>query len=91
MNDLNRSQSERLEFWTLFTEMLVARGRPFNTRKATADHWYDISIGTSGAHLSITLVNKDGCIGIELYIDDNKKLFDPLCLQRCKNRRGTKF
>lgn len=76
--DYNRSQSERLEFWNAFNEVLVARGKPFNVRKATTDHWYDIAIGVSGAHVSLTLVNKEGCIGVELYIDDDKELFDSL-------------
>ena len=32
----------------------------------------------SAAHVGITLVNKEGCIGIELYINDDKDLFDHL-------------
>ena len=47
-------------------------------RKPTTDHWYDISIGTSAAHVSLTLVNRDGCVGVELYISNNKELFDKL-------------
>lgn len=81
-NELNKSQSERLEFWTIFNEVLVAKGKPFNMRKATTDHWYDISIGTSDAHLSITLVNKEGNVGIAVYISDNKELFDSLFSQK---------
>jgi hypothetical protein len=74
----NRSQFERLEFWTRFNEVLVERGKPFNVRKASTDHWYDVAIGVSGAHITLTLVNKDGCIGVELYINDDKELFDEL-------------
>ena len=76
--ELNKSQSERLVFWTRFNEVLVERGKPFNVRKATTDHWYDVAIGVSAAHVGITLVNKEGCIGIELYINDDKDLFDHL-------------
>lgn len=75
---MNKSQSERLVFWTRFNEVLVERGKPFNVRKATTDHWYDVAIGVSAAHVGITLVNKEGCIGIELYINDDKELFDHL-------------
>ncbi len=80
--DYNKSQGERIEFWTRFNEMLVERGKPFNVRKPTTDHWYDIAIGTSEAHVSLTLVNKDGCVGVELYINDNKDLFDKLYAQK---------
>lgn len=80
--DYNRSQGERIEFWTRFNEVLAERGKPFNMRKPTTDHWYDIAIGTSDAHISLTLVNKDGCVGVELYISDNKDLFDKLYAQK---------
>jgi len=75
---MNKSQSQRLEFWNQFNNVLVERGKPFNVRKATTDHWYNVAIGTSDAHIDITLVNKDSVIGVELYITDNKEFFDKL-------------
>lgn len=75
---MNKSQSQRLEFWNQFNNVLVERGKPFNVRKATTDHWYNVAIGTSDAHIDIALVNKDSVIGVELYITDNKELFDKL-------------
>lgn len=35
-------------------------------------------MGTSEAHISITLVSKSNSIGIEIYINNNKELFDKL-------------
>ena len=75
---MNKSQSQRLEFWNQINNVLVERGKPFNVRKATTDHWYNVAIGTSDAHIDITLVNKDSVIGVELYITDNKEFFDKL-------------
>ena len=75
---MNKSQSQRLEFWNQFNNVLIEKGKPFNVRKATTDHWYNVAIGTSDAHIDITLVNKDSVIGVELYITDNKELFDKL-------------
>lgn len=74
--DMSKAQAERLNFWMEFNRVITESGRPFNVRKATTDHWYDVAIGTSEAHISITLVNKDGSIGVELYVRDNKDLFD---------------
>lgn len=74
--EYNRSQSERLEFWNRFNEIVAERGKPFNVRKASTDHWYDIAIGVSGCHVALNLVNKDSCVVIELYINDDKELFD---------------
>lgn len=77
-DNLNKSQSERLEFWNRFNEIVIDRGKPFNVRKATTDHWYDVALGTSDAHVSINLVNKESVVCIDLYINDNKELFDSL-------------
>lgn len=77
-SELNKSQSERVEFWNQFNDVLIEKGKPFNVRKATTDHWYDVAIGTSDAHIAINLVNKESNIVVELYINDNKDLFDKL-------------
>lgn len=74
--ELNRSQNERLIFWEEFNTVIVGKGKPFSVRKPTTDHWYDVAIATSEAHLAINLVNKENKIVLELYILDNKNLFD---------------
>ena len=74
--ELNRSQNERLMFWEEFNTVIVSKGKPFSVRKPTTDHWYDVAVGTSEAHLAINLVNKENKIVLELYILDNKNLFD---------------
>lgn len=76
--DLNRSQSERLIFWELFNQVVINRGKPFNLRKATTDHWYDVAMGTSDAHVAIDLISKNNYIVVEVYIHDSKELFDQL-------------
>ena len=76
--ELNKTQSERLLFWQEFNDLVVSRGKPFSIRKATTDHWYDVAVGSSDAHIAINLINKDGEIVVELYISDSKELFDRL-------------
>ena len=82
--DLSNRESERLEFWTLFNETLISMGKPFNVRKASTDSWYNVAIGTSQASIAINLVNKESCVVIELYINDNKQLFDSLLAQKAE-------
>ncbi|MDE6658521.1 MAG: DUF4268 domain-containing protein, partial [Eubacterium sp.] len=77
-DELNKSESERLVFWEQFNQIVLNRGKPFNIRKATTNHWYDVAIGSSNAHIGINLVNTDNMIVVELYINDNKELFDTL-------------
>ena len=77
-NGLNETQAKRVEFWTQFNDVIDKRGKPFNKRKATSDHWYDVAVGSSQCHISIELVNKEHKIRVALYINDNKGLFDML-------------
>ena len=78
----NRTHSERIGFWNQFNEVIEERKSPFNTRVASTDHWYDVSIGTSAAHISITLVQRKGKVGIEIYIRNNKGIFEALKEER---------
>lgn len=75
-SDLSDSERNRLEFWTQLNEILEERGKPFNKRKATTDHWYSIAMGSSECHISIDLVNKEHKIRVGVWIYDNKELFD---------------
>ena len=76
--ELNKLQAERLEFWEQFNAVVVEKGKPFNLRKVSTDHWYDVALGITGVHISITLVNKANIVGVEVYIHDDKVLFDAL-------------
>ena len=77
-SDMNESQKNRLEFWTQFNEVVDSQGKPFNKRKATTDHWYNVAIGSSDASISIDLVNKEHRIRVSLWINDDKDIFDAL-------------
>lgn len=74
--ETNKSQSERYEFWQTFNEILKQKGKPFNERKATTDHWYDVAMGTSKCWVTITLVNKEGNIGVGINIPEDKTIYD---------------
>ena len=80
--ELSKVESERLAFWEKFNEMVTERGKPFNPRKPAPKHWYDVSIGKSGVSIDVILVNKESYVGVELYISDDKKLYDTLELQK---------
>lgn len=77
-NIINESMSKRLEFWTKFNELVEKRGKPFNKRKPTTDHWYSIAVGSSRCHISIDLINRENKIRVNLWISDDKSLYDHL-------------
>lgn len=88
--EMNKSQAERLYFWTEMNKIIVERGRPFNVRKATTDHWYSIAIGSSEASIVINLVNKYNNIAIEIILNNNKELYDKLysCKEEIEEKLG---
>lgn len=75
-SELSVAQQKRLEFWTQLNEVLEQRGKPFNKRKATTDHWYSVAMGSSECSISIDLVNKEHKIRVGVWVADNKELYD---------------
>lgn len=75
---INESQTKRLEFWNKFNDYVDEIGKPINKHKATTDHWYTVTIGSSKCHISIDLVNREHKIRVGIWIDDDKSLFDRL-------------
>ncbi len=68
----------KFDFWTGFNESMSSNKNfthNFRLRKATSNHWYDLSIGSSAYHICLTINTKEQRIGSEIYIDDDKVLF----------------
>jgi hypothetical protein len=75
-----KGRTLKTDYWTAFNEYIVSHNRPINIRKAWSAHWYDVSIGKSGVHISLTLRTNKKDIGCEIYMhtDDAKTLFQLL-------------
>lgn len=76
--DGNSRYAKRLEFWNKFNEILESRQRPFPTRKAITNHWYNVALGSSECHISIDLLNRENKIRVGLWITNNKDIFGSL-------------
>lgn len=69
---LTEGDTLKLEYWTAFNEYIKNNNVKINQRKAAAQHWYDVAIGKSGVHFSLTLrINKKD-IACEVYMGDKK-------------------
>ncbi len=69
----------KLDFWSGFNDEMSNNTdfvRHFRLRKASPHHWYDLSIGSSEYHVALTINTQKQNIGADLYIDDNKELFE---------------
>ena len=81
--ELNRSQTLRLAFWGNLNSIIgQQKNIGLKVRKATTDHWYNFSIGSSLCNVSVDLVDKEGFIRINVLISDSKSLYDFIFLRK---------
>lgn len=73
----------QLDFWKAFIEHAEARGTTFTMPKPKPQHWFDLRLGTSRAHVSLTALLK-GRVGCELYIGHSQadEIFEALHAER---------
>ncbi len=83
----------QLDFWNKFKEYAQSNNSKLRLRKAYPQHWYDISFGSSEAHISLTINSQSNQIACEIYISNSKDLFYELEKQKDKIEQelGTKL
>jgi len=77
-SSLTDTKVAQLEFWNGFKEYAKNKGSTLKLRKTSPQHWYSVAIGSSEAHLSLSVNTQDNLLGCELYIPDSKTLFKDL-------------
>lgn len=82
--ELTDTKIKQLEFWNQFKEFGKQRQTKLHLRKTYPQHWTDISIGSYDAHIALTINSREGAFGAELYIPDNKELYNKLFQQKDK-------
>lgn len=73
--ELSETKLLQLEFWNGFKEFCETNEANFRLRATNPQHWYDISIGVSFAHIALTINTQRKEIACELYIPDSKELY----------------
>lgn len=76
---LSETKKLQYEFWQAFCQYAFGKAdfaQQFSRRKALPQHWYDLSIGSSACHAGLTVNTVKKTIGAEIYIDDDKALFE---------------
>lgn len=76
--ELTDTKIKQLDFWTQFKEYAKKKQTKLHLRKIYPQHWTDISIGSSDAHVSLVASLRDDILGADLYIPDNKELYQKL-------------
>lgn len=73
--DLTDTKLQQLEFWTRFKNYVNNKDPRVKLQTPRPQHWYDVSIGNSEAHIALTVNTRDETMGCEIYINNNKELF----------------
>ena len=79
---LGETDLKKLDFWTKLKSYALEKKVPSFRQTPRPQHWYDISIGSSEAHIGLTMNTRDNLLGCEIYINDNKPLFNFLKSQQ---------
>jgi len=74
--ELSDTKLQQLDFWTKFKGSVKAKDTHIRLRTPRPQHWYDISMGSSEAHVALTVNSRENLLGCEIYINKNKELFD---------------
>jgi len=82
-DELSDTKLQQLDFWTNFKSFVKAKDTRIRLRTPRPQHWYDVSMGSSEAHVALTINSRENLLGCEIYINKNKELFK--FLQEHKN------
>jgi hypothetical protein len=70
----------QLEFWTEFTQYLNDQDVSFTIPRPQGQHWYNLRLGTSLAHIALTALKRENRLGCELYMGHKRasEVYRPL-------------
>lgn len=75
---MSDTASIQLEFWKRFNENAYTDAdfsSAFKLRKPYAQHWYDLSVGSSNYHICMTASRQKRELTVGLYIDSDKSIY----------------
>lgn len=95
-SETSKSKQDYEKFWNAFSDYAWKNQRfakTFRKRKAQPNHWYSLSIGTSEAHIQLIRFSRANAVCAELYISNNKNVFDQLYAHKdeIEEETGIKF
>ena len=76
-NELSSTKMLLYNYWTKLTEEIDRNYPMFNSRKPRSSNFYDMPLGSSLAHITL-VINTKSEIKCQIWIMDNKQLFDHL-------------
>src|SRR5262245_23644421 len=75
-SELSDTKLQQLDFWTKFKGFVRGRDTKIRLQTPRPQHWYDVSMGSSEAHVALTINSRDNLLGCEIYVNRSKELFN---------------
>ena len=72
----------QLEFWTQLRAYAEKKPIGITLQSPRPQHWMNVSVGSTDAHIALTINTTKRIMGSELYIQDNKNLFQFLLKEK---------
>jgi len=74
--ELTDTKVQQLDFWSKFKEYTkINHPSSHFGRTPRPQHWYNVSMGSSDAHIGLTIKSRENILGCEIYINRNKELY----------------
>ncbi len=73
--ELTDTKLQQLDFWSKFKTFVRAKDSKIRLQTPRPQHWYDVAMGISDAHVALTINSRENLLGCEIYISRNKDLF----------------
>jgi hypothetical protein len=74
--ELTDTKLQQLDFWTKFKTFVRTKDTKIRLQTPRPQHWYDVSMGSSDAHVALTINSREDLLGCEIYISKSKDLFN---------------
>jgi hypothetical protein len=71
----SETKLQQLDFWSRFKSHAATHFAGLKLQKPQPQHWCNIALGSSEAHIALTVNTRDNTLGCEVYITNNKGLF----------------
>ena len=73
-----KTKLQEFNFWKNFVDFATAKKTKLSMRSPRPQQYYDIAIGTSKAHIALTVNTQENLITCQVYVPREKQLFESL-------------
>lgn len=80
--ELTNTKIQQLNFWKKLKDYVRVNDKKIRLQTPRPQNWYDVSMGSSDAHVALTINSRENLLGCEIYINKNKSLYNFLFEQK---------